>query len=46
MNLKKNNANPTEVEKAKLHNYESWRDLEWKISDKHEMSDYDSYKLN
>ena len=32
------------VEKAKLHDYESWRDLENEISDKHEMSDYDSYK--
>ena len=32
------------VEKAKLHDYESWRDLENEISDKHEMSDYESYK--
>jgi hypothetical protein len=32
------------VKKAKLHDYESWRDMEGDISDKHEMSDYDSYK--
>ena len=32
------------IKKAKLHDYDSWRDLENKISDKHEMSDYDGYK--
>ncbi len=32
------------IKKAKLHDYDSWRDLENEISDKHEMSDYDGYK--
>ena len=32
------------VEKAKLPDYGGWRDIEQDIADKHEMSDYDSYK--
>ena len=32
------------VEKAKLHDYESWREMEEEVADKYSMSDYDSYK--
>ena len=32
------------IKKAKLHDYDSWRDMEQDIADKHEMSDYDGYK--
>ena len=31
------------VKRAKLHNYESWRELEGDVEDKYKMSDYDSY---
>ena len=32
------------VKKAKLYDYDTWRDMENRVSDKYEMSDYDSYK--
>ena len=32
------------IKKAKLHDYDSWRDMEGDIADKYKMSDYDSYK--
>jgi hypothetical protein len=32
------------IDRAGLHDYDSWRDLEGEISDKHEMSDYKDYR--
>jgi len=34
----------TAVEKAKLHDTSTWRELEWEVEKKYEMSDYDSFK--
>ena len=32
------------VKRAGLYDYDGWRDLEYEISDKHKMSDYEDYK--
>lgn len=33
----------TAIKKAKLHDYDSWKDLEWEMEKKHSMGDYKDY---
>ena len=35
---------PSAMKKAKVADHEKWRNIEYKIEKKHDMSDYDSYK--
>lgn len=34
----------TAIKKAKLYDYDSWKDLEWEMEKKHSMGDYKDYK--
>ena len=35
---------PSAMKKAKIPDHQGWRNIEYEIEEKHDMSDYDSYK--